>query len=257
MRFFLVAALVASCVSALSSSLLSTRRQAFAAVCGATSSAAFVAAIDNQHCIGAQSASAFPNKISNKYDDRPKQRGSKPSGLGVIERESLLMNDDDDDDAGTYLGLKPCKAAPDCFCSTSLPNEDSEHSIPPFTWPQNMDQATAMNELKAVLEAYQPTPQVDGGGFEIKTATSDYIYVQFESMKNGYIDDVEFAVINDKRYKNRQVQVRSASRLGYLDYGVNAKRINAIAAALRLMSWEAVGVDYATHKYYASENGLL
>ena len=254
MKGILVTALGATLAAALSNKgpdkSVWTRRQAFAAACGSS----VVVAFQRAH-LGLEPANAFANKISNKYDDRPKQRGSKPPALGVLERESLDM--DDGSDSGTYLGLKPCGAAPNCFCSTTKLTEDAEHSIPAFIWPNNMDQAAAMAQLKEVLQVYQPTPKVDGGGFDIKTATSDYIYVQYESLKNGYIDDVEFAVIKDKRYGERQVQVRSSSRLGYLDYGVNAKRINAIAAALRTKSWNAVGVDYTTHPFYASENNLI
>ena len=254
MKGIVAAALGATLAAALSNNgkSLWTRRQAFAtaAACGTS-----VVACQQQTNLGPQPANAFANKISNKYDDRPKQRGSKPPSLGVLERESFDMVDDSD--SGTYLGLKPCGAAPNCFCSTISLNEDAEHSIPAFVWPSDMDQAAAMTQLKDVLQAYQPTPKVDGGGFDIKTATPDYIYVQYESLKNGYIDDVEFAVIKAKRYGERQVQVRSSSRLGYLDYGVNSKRINAIAAALRAKSWNAVGVDYTTHPFYASENNLI
>jgi hypothetical protein len=28
-------------------------------------------------------------------------------------------------------------------------------------------------------------------------ATKGYLYVQFQALKNGYIDDVEFAIVND------------------------------------------------------------
>jgi hypothetical protein len=37
-------------------------------------------------------AVAFDNKISNKYDDRPKRRGPKPTDLGVGPRKSLEDN---------------------------------------------------------------------------------------------------------------------------------------------------------------------
>ena len=39
-----------------------------------------------------------------------------------------------------------------------------------------------------------------------------------------------------------------------LDFGVNAKRINYIAKALKAKGWEAPGVELATHKGYAEEN---
>eukprot|EP00965_Chrysotila_dentata_P051183 1696311-Pleurochrysis_carterae.AAC.5 len=44
------------------------------------------------------------------------------------------------------------------------------------------------------------------------------MYVQYESLRRGYIDDVEFALAKGI------VNVRTSSRVGYLDLGVNAKR---------------------------------
>ena len=39
--------------------------------------------------------------------------------------------------------------------------------------------------------------EVDGGGFKIFADTPDYLFVQFESVKSGFIDDVEFAINPD------------------------------------------------------------
>ena len=65
---------------------------------------------------------------------------------------------------------------------------------------------------------------IDGGGFQViaQRASTEgaYLYVQFESLRKGYIDDMEFAV------QDGRVNVRTSSRLGYLDLGVNAKRYN-------------------------------
>lgn len=192
-------------------------------------------------------ANAFENKISNKYDDRPKQRGSKPKDLGVATRKSFEQDE--------YVGLKTCGPAPNCFSST-IP-DDPDHSIPAFVWPKGKDQEAAFLQLEQVLKKYSPGQNgVDGGGFEIKTvdAQKGYIYVQYEALKNGYIDDVEFAVIPG--YADRSVQVRSSSRIGYLDFGVNGKRLNYIANALRAEGWEAEGVEYKTHPLYTEENRL-
>jgi uncharacterized protein (DUF1499 family) len=191
-------------------------------------------------------ANAFANKVSNKYDDRPKRRGPKPQDLGVATRTTFDGIDD-------YMGLKTCGVAPNCFSST-IP-DDEDHSIPAWTWPKDFDQTKAFEQLKEVIESYPPgQANVDGGGFQIQSfdASKGYMYVQFEALKNGYIDDVEFAAI--KELGEGKLQVRSSSRIGYLDYGVNAKRLNWIAEALRAKGWKAVGVDFATHKFYAAEN---
>ena len=81
-----------------------------------------------------------------------------------------------------------------------------------------------------------------------------YIYVLFESLKNGYIDDVEFAAIPGLGGQENEVHVRSSSRIGYLDFGVNAKRINFIADMMRNIGWDAPGVEYEKHKGYFLEN---
>ena len=198
-----------------------------------------------------QPAFSFENKISNKYDDRPKRRGPQPKDLGVRTRTTIFTGDE-------YVGLKSCSAAPNCFSSTITLDDDPDHSIPPWTWPSSLEnQQAAFEELRDVLVAYKPGQNgVDGGGFEIKTFDPDngYIYVQYESLKNGYIDDVELAVISGREDDPRTVHVRSSSRIGYLDFGVNAKRLNYIANSLRSKGWKAEGVDYKTHLFYASEN---
>lgn len=159
-----------------------------------------------------------------------------------------------------YLGLKPCKPSPNCFCSTISVDEDADHSIPPWIWPESKfgnSLKLAFEELHQVLQAYEPGQNgVDGGGFKVQNfdPSKGYIYVQFESLKNGYIDDFEVAYIEGGTGGNRAVQVRSSSRLGYLDYGVNAKRLNYIAQQLRKRGWNATGVDFTTHKLYAYEN---
>jgi uncharacterized protein (DUF1499 family) len=197
------------------------------------------------------SAVAFENKISTKYDDRPKRRGSKPTDLGVMTRTDLGSNE--------YQGLKHCGAAPNCFVSSDPEDDDKEHWIPAWTWPKEFgnDREMAFIELASVIESYQPgQSNVDGGGFRIITndPKKGYIYTQFESLKNGYIDDVELAFIDG--FGERAVQVRSSSRLGYLDFGVNAKRLNYIAKALRAKGWDAPGVDYKTHQNYVIQNEL-
>lgn len=102
--------------------------------------------------------------------------------------------------------------------------------------------------------AYEPGQgNIDGGGFEFQQSDVEngYIYVQFEQLKGGYIDDMEFAYISSA---SDEVQVRSSSRVGYLDYGVNSKRLNYIAKALRAKGWSAEGVDFTTHEDYLNQN---
>jgi len=197
--------------------------------------------------VSPKAANAFANKISSKYDDRPKRRGPQPKDLNIGTRKDMIGE--------PYQGLKQCGAAPNCFSSTDSLEEDPEHVIPSWKWPKSVaTKKEAFEQLETVIKAYEPGQKnVDGGGFQIVTSDTDkgYIYVQFESLKNGYIDDFELAYMENE---NREVQVRSSSRVGYLDFGVNAKRINYVAKQLRGMGWDAVGVDPETHQDYVLQN---
>ncbi len=49
--------------------------------------------------------------------------------------------------------------------------------------------------------------------------------------------------------------VRSSSRLGYLDFGVNAKRINYIASQLNeYEGWKCSRITKDTHPEYVAQN---
>jgi uncharacterized protein (DUF1499 family) len=207
----------------------------------------FLAALTTTSVATTNSANAFDNKISDKYDDRPKRRGPQPKDLNVGKRKDMVGEE--------YIGLKNCGPSPNCFCSTDDAEDDPDHSIPAWVWPSNLDQQQAFSQLEETIAAYKPGQgNVDGGGFKIITSDPQkgYIYVQFEALKNGYIDDVEFAVVKGRG--DNSVQVRSSSRVGYLDFGVNAKRVNYIAKMMSEKGWKADGVEYATHKGYYLEN---
>ena len=196
---------------------------------------------------------AFDNKIDGKWDGQPKRRGGQPKDLGVLPRKDLVGEE--------YPGLKHCGAAPNCFSSTDFAEDDPDHSIPAWVWPKELGddgKEKAFAQLVEVLNAYKPGQGgIDGGGFKIikSDLKNGYIYTQFESYKNGFIDDVEVAWIDG--LGERAVQVRSSSRLGYLDYGVNVRRLNYIANDLRSKGWDAKGVDFDAHQNYAIENGLI
>jgi len=101
------------------------------------------------------------------------------------------------------------------------------------------------------VKAYKPGHGfIDGGGFQVIKETDSYLYVQFEALKKGYIDDVEFAM------GNGLVMVRSSSRVGQTDFGVNAARLNYIAAGLREQGWTIDEITPKTHSdyFYAADD---
>ena len=76
-----------------------------------------------------------------------------------------------------------------------------------------------MQSLLAVLKSMP--------GVTIVDAKPDYIYAQSQTKVLKFVDDVEFWVNPAKSV----IEVRSASRLGREDFGVNRKRIDAIRDA--------------------------
>jgi len=82
------------------------------------------------------------------------------------------------------------------------------------------DGATTMSRLREIVAAMP--------GARIATAREDYLYVQFTTPVMKYTDDAEFWLDRDAGI----VQLRSASRLGKHDFGVNRERIEAIRSRL-------------------------
>jgi uncharacterized protein (DUF1499 family) len=64
---------------------------------------------------------------------------------------------------------------------------------------------------------------------QIITEDKNYLYAEFTSAIMGFVDDVEFYLDEDAKL----IQVRSASRLGKSDLGVNRKRIETIRTKLK------------------------
>jgi uncharacterized protein (DUF1499 family) len=113
--------------------------------------------------------------------------------------------------------LAACPATPNCV-SSQAPASDSQHAISPIAF--SSDSSTTMANLKQVIQGMPRT--------NIVKETNDYLYVEFASKLMGFVDDVEFYLDND----TNTIQVRSASRLGESDLGVNRQRIEEIRSKL-------------------------
>jgi uncharacterized protein (DUF1499 family) len=72
--------------------------------------------------------------------------------------------------------------------------------------------STTLAALKEVIAAYPRTTLI--------RASENYIHAEFR-VNTGFTDDVEFLIDE----ADGVVHVRSASRLGYWDFGANRKRI--------------------------------
>ena len=111
--------------------------------------------------------------------------------------------------------LSPCPATPNCVLSTA---PDEAHRIAPF--PFTGDAAEALARVKAAALSFPRT--------KVAEEAPGYVRLTFKSALFGFVDDVEFEV--DEAAK--VVHVRSASRVGRSDLGVNRKRVEAIRVKL-------------------------
>jgi len=84
------------------------------------------------------------------------------------------------------------------------------------------DGPATIAKLKGVVEAMS--------GAKLIGSAPDYLYAQYTTPLMKYVDDVEFWFDPSTNV----IQVRSASRLGKSDLGLNRKRIEAVRAALAI-----------------------
>jgi len=109
--------------------------------------------------------------------------------------------------------LAPCKRTPNCVSSQADPS-DAQHYIAPI--PFRGDRAAAMAAVRKAVEAMQ--------GATVIRDEDGYLYAEYRTRLMRFVDDVEF--LYDA--KAGAIQVRSASRLGRRDFGVNRARVEAL-----------------------------
>jgi uncharacterized protein (DUF1499 family) len=122
--------------------------------------------------------------------------GKRPTNLGVRDGR-----------------LAQCPNKPNCVCSNDT---DGTHAIAPFGG--EGDPAATLAKLKGIVERLPRTSIVE--------SRADYLRCEFTTPLLGFVDDVEFHA------RDGVVHVRSASRLGYSDLGVNRRRIEDLRARL-------------------------
>lgn len=120
--------------------------------------------------------------------------GKRPTGLGVRQGR-----------------LQACPSSPNCVCSYDT---DKEHGIEPIPF-----SGTAQDAIAALKQIIDSTPLT-----AVIESSDDYIYAEFTTKLMGYVDDVEFYISSESSV----IHVRSASRLGKSDLGLNRKRVEQI-----------------------------
>jgi uncharacterized protein (DUF1499 family) len=121
-----------------------------------------------------------------------------------------------------YLGVKDGrlarpKSTPNCV-SSQADAADAEHYIAPIAYKGN-----ALEAIGAARKAVQSMPRA-----LVVRHEGNYLYAEFKSRLMGYVDDVEFTY----DAKAGVLHVRSASRLGRRDYGVNRARVEALRSRI-------------------------
>mgnify|MGYP003935903513 CR=1 FL=1 len=115
--------------------------------------------------------------------------------------------------------LAPCPKTPNCVSSQAL---DEAHYIEPINFAGT--QQEAHERLLQIIESEKRT--------KILTDQQNYIRVEFTSALFRFVDDVEFYFPNEESDETI-IHVRSASRVGSSDLGVNRKRIERIRSKIK------------------------
>ncbi len=111
--------------------------------------------------------------------------------------------------------LAPCPSSPNCVSSLAPPGPQAVDPLPL----QGRSPQQVLQCLKQVVGTMKRA--------RIVQEDEGYLHVTFRTLL-GFVDDVEFEV--DQAHG--VIHMRSASRLGYWDLGVNRRRLEHIRAAV-------------------------
>lgn len=112
-------------------------------------------------------------------------------------------------------GLSPCPTSPNCVSSDG---QDSEHQVAPLQLA-----GSALEAWTVAKEYLSNRPRT-----RIVTEKPDYLHAECRSTLFGFVDDLELHL----RTSEEVIAIRSASRLGYSDLGVNRRRVEELRSEL-------------------------
>ena len=110
--------------------------------------------------------------------------------------------------------LRPCPASPNCVSSDA---NDDLHRIAPF---RANDAQSTWQALRMIVANLPRT--------KVVRESNTYLHAECRSATFGFVDDLELQL----RPSSQTIAVRSSSRTGYRDFGVNRERIERIRAEL-------------------------
>lgn len=113
--------------------------------------------------------------------------------------------------------LAACPDTPNCVSSDAA---DPTHRLPPFTIIHPAKEA-----WRLVRETVEAIPRT-----KITEATEAFLRAECRSLIFRFVDDLELELREDEGI----IAVRSASRTGKSDFGVNRRRVERLRSALQL-----------------------
>jgi len=108
--------------------------------------------------------------------------------------------------------LAECPDKPNCICSEF--ESDISHYVEPIDFSQS-NPGDLLAKLKIIIE------EMDG---RIQVENNNYLAATFTSSFFRFVDDLEIRIDTDQK----KIQLRSASRVGHGDRGVNKARIKQL-----------------------------
>lgn len=131
-------------------------------------------------------------------------------GVGYLTWKNLQMPET----TGLVDGrLHPCPKSLNCVCCC---HDNTAHYIEPLPF----SSSDTLDRIQAFMNSHY--------NVQVVQRTPDYLHLVVTTPMMRFKDDVEFAV----DHKKNIVRVRSASRVGSSDFGVNRKRIEAVRSYL-------------------------
>ena len=132
--------------------------------------------------------------------------------LGVIAFVAMaVQSHSEPENLGLQSGqLRPCPTSPNCVCSESHAQSSEQHAINPVKLAER-----SWQEMREAI--------VSAGG-EIQQDSAVYLHATFTTPLFRFVDDVELRLDDPAGV----IHIRSASRVGRSDFGVNRKRVTQL-----------------------------
>ncbi|TLS67549.1 DUF1499 domain-containing protein [Mariprofundus erugo] len=107
--------------------------------------------------------------------------------------------------------LRPCPDSPNCVCSEAHSQASQQHAIRPINLADR-----SWVQMKSIMVAQGGVIEQDDG---------HYLHATFTTPVFRYVDDVELRLDEQQGV----IHIRSASRVGHSDFGVNRKRVEQLS----------------------------